>query len=105
MEAFLLGENYLVALVVAVAIGLAVFIGFVFEVIVLVVFASVFCVVEVSDISCFVVPSLAVVAAPVIGFTDGLAVAAAKLDVAPATSDPATRSVKSTFFMVCLSVG
>ena len=98
MEAFLLGENYLVALVVAV------FIGFVFEVIVLVVFASVFCVVEVSDISCFAVPSLAVVAAPVIGFTDGLAVAAAKLDVAPPTSDPATRSVKSTFFMVCLSV-
>jgi len=80
MEAFLLGENYLVAFgfvvvvigFVVVVIGFAVFIGF--------------------------------VAVVVIGFVEAFAVVAAKLDVAPATSDPATRSVTSTFFMVCLSI-
>ena len=40
----------------------------------------------------------------VIGFVDGFVDAAAKLDVAPATSDPATRSVTRTFFILCLSI-
>ena len=52
-------------------------------------FASLFCVAEDSDISCFAVPSFAV----------AFGVAAAKLDAAPPTSDPATRRVTNTFFI------
>ena len=37
-------------------------------------------------------------------FVDDFVDAAAKLDVAPATSDPATRSVTRTFFIICLSI-
>ena len=87
MEAFLLGESYLVAFGVAIGLTAVFFIGF----------ASDFWVVEVSVISCLAVPSLAV--DPAAGFIDGLAVAAAKLDDAPATSVPATRSVTSTIFI------
>jgi hypothetical protein len=79
MEAFLLGKNYLVAFAFVVVIGfVVVVIGFVVVVIGFVVV--------------------------VIGFVEAFAVVAAKLDVAPATSVPATRSVTSTFFMVCLSI-
>ena len=80
MEAFLLGESYLVAFAFVVVIG--------------------FVVVVIG----FVVVVIGFVAVVVIGFVEAFAVVAAKLDVAPATSVPATRSVTSTFFMVCLSI-
>ena len=89
MEAFLFGESYLVAFLVA--IGLAALVDF----------ASVFWVVEFSDISWVAVPSFED-AFGVAGLIVGFAVVAAKPAEVPAIIEPATRSVTRTFFMVFL---
>jgi hypothetical protein len=88
VEAFLLGEIYFLAGLVAIGFAALVVIGFAALVV-----ASFFCVEEFSEDSCFAVPSAAAV-----GFAIG-ALVAAKLAVVPPTSVPATTRANMALFI------